>query len=159
MSPLPAAVRGMYFEEFEEGQTILSTGRTVTETDIVNFAGLSADYNEIHINAVFSEATPIGKRIAHGVLGLSIASGLAVLTGVLEGTIIVFREINAWKFVKPIFIGDTVHVVMKVLETKAMPRVGGGQVLLELDLKNQEDVTTQKGTWKVLVMSKPEENE
>lgn len=159
MSPLPPAVRGMYFEEFEVGQTILSTGRTVTETDIVNFAGLSADYNEIHTNAVFSEATPIGKRIAHGVLGLSIASGLAVLTGVLEGTIIVFREISAWKFVKPIFIGDTVHVVLKVLETKAMPRVGGGQVLLELDLKNQEDVTTQKGTWKVLVMSKPKENE
>jgi acyl dehydratase len=157
MSPLPPKVRGMYFEEFEVGQKILSVGRTITETDIVNFAGLSADFNEIHTNTVYSEETPFGQRVAHGLLGLSIASGLAWQTGVLEGTIIAFREINSWKFVKPVYIGDTVHVELEVKDTKAIPRAGGGTVVLQLDVKNQDGVTVMKGDWTTLINSRPEE--
>ncbi len=98
MSPLPPAVRGMYFEEFQVGQRIISRGRTVTESDIVTFAGLSGDYTQIHTDTEFSKNTPYGQRIAHGLLGLSIASGLAMQTGVLEGTVLFFREIVEWKF-------------------------------------------------------------
>jgi len=79
-----------------------------------------------------------------------------VRTGVLEGTVIAFREIVEWKFVKTIFIGDTVRVSLQVLETKAIPRLGGGAVNIELRLLNQNDDVVMKGIWKVLMASKPE---
>jgi len=145
----------MYFEEFQAGQKIISAGRTITEADIVAFAGLSGDFTQIHTDAEYSKNTPAGQRIAHGLLVLSIASGLAAQTGVLEGTVIVFREISEWRFVQPVFIGDTIHVEMDVTETKAMPRVGGGTVAIELKVKNQHDQTVMKGTWTVLMASKP----
>jgi len=157
MSSTRTNPRGMYFEEFEVGQRVVSAGRTVTESDIVNFAGLSGDYNQIHTDAAFSQNSPFGQRMAHGLLGLSIASGLAVQTGVMEGTVIAFREINNWKFIKPIFIGDTIHVVMEILETRPLRRIGGGAIVIELDVKNQNDDTVMKGTWTVLIASKPSE--
>ena len=156
MCPIPSTPRGMYFDEFEVGQRILTAGRTVTEADIVNFAGLSGDYTQIHTDAEFSKNTPVGQRIAHGLLVMSIASGLAAQTGVLEGTVLVFREISNWKFIKAVFIGDTVHVVMNVVQTKAMRRIGGGTVSIELDVKNQDDETVMKGTWVVLMAGRPE---
>lgn len=157
MSPLPPKVRGMYFEEFEVGQKIVSLGRTVTESDIVNYAGISADFNEMHTNAEYSGETPFGQRVAHGLLGLSIASGLAWQTGVLEGTIIAFREINSWRFSKPVYIGDTLHVEIEIKATKAIPRVGGGSVVLTLDVQNQNGETVMKGDWTTLMSSCPEE--
>ncbi len=147
--------RGRYFEEFEVGQKIMTVGRTVTENDIVTFAGLSGDYNQIHTDVEYSKATTYGQRIAHGLLGISIASGLAMRTGILENTVIFFREINNWKFIKSIFIGDTIHVEMEVVETKALPRIGGGSVVITLDVKKQSGETVMKGNWTVLVMSKP----
>ena len=152
-----SAVQGWYFEEFEVGQKITSAGRTIAESDVMNFAGFSGDYNQIHTDAEFAKGTPYGQRIAHGLLGLSIASGLAMRTGVLEGTVIAFREINNWKFIKPVFIGDTIHVEMEVIETKALPRIGGGSIELVLDVKKQTGETVMKGIWTVLVMSKPSE--
>ena len=157
MSLTPSRPRGLYFEEFEPGLRITTPGRTITESDIVGFAGMTGDYNLIHTDAVYSASSPFGQRVAHGLLGLSIASGLGTRTGVLEGTVMAFREINEWKFVKPIFIGDTIHVVMEVTETKAMPRIGGGAVVLKLDVLNQKDEIVMKGAWTVLVMSKPPE--
>lgn len=155
MSTTLSISRGLYFEEFQVGQHIVSTGRTVTENDIVSFAGLSGDYNQIHTNAEFSKNTPFGQRVAHGLLGIAIASGLAMRTGVLEGTTIAFREINEWKFSKPIFIGDTICVDLDVKEVKALPRLGGGSVIIELRVKNQHDEITMKGLWSLLVASKP----
>lgn len=149
---------GLYFEEFEVGQHIISPGRTITETDVVNFAGLSGDFNQIHIDVEYSRNTPFGQRVAHGLLGLAIASGLAVQTGILQRTVVAFREITDWKFIKPIFIGDTIHVEMVVIETKPLRRLGGGAVVIELDVKNQQKETIMKGTWKVLVANKPESN-
>ncbi|PWB52425.1 MAG: dehydratase [Anaerolineales bacterium] len=146
----------MWFEEFIVGQKVISAGRTITEGDIVTFAGLSGDYNQIHTDGEFAKTTPFGQRVAHGLLGLSIASGLAMRTGVLEGTVIAFREINNWKFTNPIFIGDTVHAELNILETKAIPRIGGGSLIIEIALKNQRDEVTMKGTWTALVASKPE---
>jgi acyl dehydratase len=146
----------MYFDEFEAGQRIVTGGRTVTESDIVSFAGLSGDFTAIHTDAEFCKTTPIGQRIAHGLLVISIASGLAAQTGVLEGTVLVFREISNWKFIKPVFIGDTIQVEMNVLETKEFRRIGGGNVTIELDVKNQNDETVMKGNWVVLMALRPE---
>jgi acyl dehydratase len=155
MSTQVNPIHGMYFEEFQVGQRVISLGRTITEADIVHFAGLSGDFNQIHTDAQYSQNTFFGQRVAHGLLGLSIASGLAVQTGVLLGTVIAFREIAEWKFVKPIFIGDTIHVEMEVVETKEMRRLGGGSVVMVIEVKNQQAETVMRGQWKVLVSSKP----
>ena len=155
MTDIPPFSRGLYFEEFEIGQKVTTVGRTVTESDIVAFAGLSGDYNQIHTDAEYSKATQYEQRVAHGLLGISIASGLAMRTGILENTVIFFREINNWKFIKSIFIGDTIHVEMEIVETKALPRIGGGSVVITLDVKKQSGETVMKGNWTVLVMSKP----
>ena len=153
--PFPSAQRGMFFEEFSAGQKVRTAGRTITETDIVSFAGLSGDFNQIHIDATYAKTAGFGQRVAHGLCVLSIASGLVVQTGVMEGTVLAFREINDWKFSLPIFIGDTIHVEMVVLETRAIPRLGGGGVTISLDVRNQDDKSTQKGKWAVLMMSRP----
>ena len=153
MSFLHTSKCGMYFEEYKVGQRIITPGRTLTESDIVTFAGLSGDFNQIHTDAEYSKATPLGQRIAHGLLGLAITSGLMLRTGVMEGTVMAFREINAWKFIQPVFIGDTLHVEMEVVETKPLPRIGGGAVVIAMDVKNQHDETAMKGTWTVLVTS------
>lgn len=149
--------RGMYFEEFEVGQKIVSVGRTITEADIVAFAGLSGDYNQIHTDAEFSKSTPFGQRVAHGLLVLSIASGLSMRTGALEGTTLAFREISEWKFTRPVMPGDTVHVVIEIKKLKAFPRSKAGTVAFELDVRNQRDETVMKGSWVMLVASKAAE--
>jgi acyl dehydratase len=153
--PLPPQQRGMYFEEFAPGQKVVTVGRTVTEADVVSFAGLSGDFNQIHTDAAYAKTTPFGQRIAHGVCVLSIASGLAVQTGIMEGTVLAFREINEWKFSNPAFFGDTIHVEMEVLEVKALPRLGAGNVTLALEVFNQDGKSLQKGKWSVLILAKP----
>ncbi len=147
---------GLYYEEFHTGQEIVTVGRTITESDIVTFAGLSGDFNQLHTDAEFGARSTFGQRIAHGLLGLSITSGLALRTGFLEGTVIAFREINEWKFTKPVFIGDTIHAALTVTETKPYPRLNGGSVTIDFDVRNQKDETVMKGTWTVLVASRPQ---
>jgi len=147
--------QGLYFEEFKVGLSILSAARTVTESDIVSFAGLSGDYNSIHTDAVHASKTIFGQRIAHGLLCMAIASGLANSTGAIEGTTIAFREIRNWKFSQPVFIGDTIHIQMDVTKTTPMPRLNGGTVHLKISVLNQDDVVVMKGTWIVLVESQP----
>ena len=151
----PAPTRGYYFEDFQVGQTIKTAGRTVTEGDIMTFAGLTGDNNQIHTDAEFSKGTQFGERVAHGLLGLSITSGLAWRTGILEGTVMAFREVGDWKFVKPVLIGDTIHADMTVTETKALPRIGGGSVAIHFDVKNQSNETVMRGRWLVLILSRP----
>lgn len=154
MEQLPIR-RGLYFEEFALGQRITTAARTVTEGDVVTFAGLSGDFNQIHTDAEFSKGTPFKQRVAHGLLCVSIASGLAMRTGVLEGTVLAFREINSWKFSRPVFIGDTIHVELHIVDLTPLPRLGGGSVIIELTVKNQRGEVPMKGTWTVLVTSQP----
>jgi len=151
------ARRGLYFEEFEIGQRMSTAGRTITEADVVNFAGVSGDYNLIHTNIVYSADSFYEQRVAHGLLVLSVASGLAMRTGLMEGTVIAWRDIRDWRFSQPVFIGDTVHVELEVVEMKPIPRLGGGQVNLGVKIFNQDGKTVMKGNWGVLMMSMPEE--
>jgi acyl dehydratase len=146
---------GLYFEEFSVGQKIMTGKRTVTDKDIMTFAELTGDNNQIHTDEAFSKAGPFGKRIAHGLLGLSIASGLAWQMGILDGTVIAFREVNEWKFIKPIFIDDSMHADLNITETKALPRIGAGSVVLAVELKNQNEEVCMRGSWTMLVMLKP----
>ena len=145
---------GLYFEEFQLGATFNSRGRTITETDIVNFAGLSGDYNPMHTDAEYASKTMFGERVAHGMLGLSIATGLTYQLGFIEGTVIAFLEVN-WKFRAPIKIGDTVHVESTISDLKDAARMGGGLVTSSMKLVNQRGEITQKGDMILLVAKKP----
>ena len=100
---------GRYFEEFKVGEQIFSPGRTVTEADVVNFAGLSGDFNQLHTDEEYAKETMFGKRIAHGLLGLAITSGLRARTGILDGTGMAFMDLKL-TFKAPIFIGDTLTI-------------------------------------------------
>lgn len=146
--------RGRYFEEFELGDTVASAGRTITEADVVAFAGLSGDYTQIHTNAEYARKAMFGQRVVHGLLGLAVASGLAAQLGFIEGTVLAFRELT-WKFSQPIFFGDTIHVNTTVAELKPMSRLGGGAVTFDVKVINQDDKVVQRGEWVVLVASKP----
>lgn len=146
--------KGLYFEEYQVGQSITSSGRTVTEADVVSFAALTGDWNPLHTDATFAAKHPLGQRVAHGLLGLSIAVGLAVRLGFLEETLLAFREIGDWKFSLPIFLGDTIRMRANIVETRPVPRLNAGMVTLEVEILNQEDKTVQRGTWKVLVKCK-----
>ena len=145
--------RGRYFEEFTLGQVVVSPARTITETDIVNFAGITGDWNPLHTDAEYARGTMFGERIAHGLLILSIASGLAWRLGFMEGTVEAFLGLE-WRFRAPVKVGDTVHLEAEVKETKAMPRLGGGVVVFNVNMVNQQGKSVQKGTWEVLMRSK-----
>ena len=151
--------RGFHFEEFTIGQEMESPARTVTEADVVQFAALSGDYNQLHTDAEYAKETPYGQRIAHGLLGLSIASGLAWRAGFLEGTVQAFLSLT-WRFKAPILIGDAIRLKVKVAKTRPMPSMGGGVIILDVSLLNQGDETVQKGEWTMLIKGRdPERRE
>ena len=145
--------RGLWFEEFVEGLSVETRGRTITEADLVNFAGVSGDFNPMHTDAEFAAITPFGKRVAHGALIFSIATGLTYQLGFLDGTIMAFTGLE-WKFRDPVYIGDTVKVIATVTKTRAMSAMGGGFVTFDVKVMNQSDKVAQKGEWTILVRSK-----
>jgi 3-hydroxybutyryl-CoA dehydratase len=149
-----SGTQGLYFEEFVVGQEIASPARTMTEADIVVFAGLSGDYNPLHTDAEFAKATPYGQRIAHGLLGLAMASGLAARAGFIEGTAQAFMGLN-WKFKLPILIGDTIRLRTKVTRLRPMPSMGGGLAVFEVSVCNQRDEVVQEGEWTLLIKGQP----
>ena len=142
----------IFWEDIEVGAVANSPGRTMTESDIVNFAGLSGDFNVIHTDVEFSEGTPFGKRIAHGLLGLSIASGLIARAPLAEQHRIMAFLGMTWDFRNPIFIGDTIHVEQTVTEKRQTKRPGLGIVISSVKVINQRGETCQEGQWKVMYM-------
>ncbi len=155
MTELTYQSRGRFFEQFEVGDRLVTAARTITEADIVNFAGLSGDFNQIHTDAEFAAKGTFGQRVAHGLLVQSIATGLAVQSGVIEGTVLAFRELVV-KFSLPVFIGDTVHVELEIIDKKALPRLGGGNITMKFGVINQHGKVVQRGEWVMLVKSKGE---
>jgi 3-hydroxybutyryl-CoA dehydratase len=155
MAEMPSA-RGLYFEEFQVGMKSLTDGRTITEADIVNFAGLSGDFNPLHTNAAYAATTPFEQRVAHGALIFSIATGLAYRMRFMEGTGIAFRSIDEWKFSQPVYIGDSIHCEIEVQELKEAKRLGGGLVTMIIRVFNQHGNVVQKGSLTVIIASRAE---
>jgi acyl dehydratase len=146
--------KGLFYEDFEIGMTMRTRGRTITETDIVQFAGLTGDYNPMHTDAEYMKDSMFGQRIAHGMLTLSYAVGQAYQLGFMEGTVLAFRGLDM-KFSLPVFIGDTLHSELTVREKKDAARLGGGMVTIDVKILNQQGKAVQSGTWTVLIASKP----
>ncbi len=141
--------KGLYFEDFKVGEEFVSAKRTITEHDIVEFAGLTGDYNAIHTDTVFTENSIFGERIAHGLLGLSIVSGLAAKLGFTEETTIAWRNIK-WKFKLPIKIMDTIQASYKVGRKKDLGE-NSGVINFDVKVTNQNGQTIQTGSWLIII--------
>lgn len=147
-------LKSMYFEDMQIGDKSISLGRTVTEADIVNFAGLSGDYNSLHTDAEFAKGSIAGQRIAHGMLPYVIASGLFTRTAyslsIMEA-LTAFTEIRSWKFKKPVIIGDTIRVIVELIEKEdSRPESKNGKVVFKRTVLNQSDEVVQEGEWVML---------
>ncbi|MEQ1504813.1 MAG: MaoC/PaaZ C-terminal domain-containing protein [Myxococcota bacterium] len=140
--------RGRYFSEFEVGQVFESPGRTVTEADVVSFAGLSGDYNPLHVDAVFAAKTPFGQRVAHGMLAASISTGLGQLLGIFEGTTLALMA-QTFEYKAPVLFGDTIHLRLTVESVTPSSKGGKGVVLFRSDVVKQDDVVAVGGSWTV----------
>ncbi len=133
----------LYYEDVEVGDEWVSRGRTITEADIVNFAGLSGDYNPLHMDEEFAKRTIFGKRIAHGLLGLAVMSGLSSFYPLMKT--VAFLGIKEWNFKAPIFIGDTIYVKTKVLEKRITSKGDRGIIVWEKKVVNQKGEVVQEG--------------
>jgi len=148
-------ILGKYFEDFKEGMEFLTLGRTMTEADIVNFSGFTGDFNPLHTDAQYASESVFGERIAHGMCGLSMATGLLVRLNIFEGTIVAFYGIDQLRFRAPIKIGDTIHVVAKVIEKKESKKQGEGLVAFQVNVVNQDGTSVMEGVVKTLMKKRP----
>jgi acyl dehydratase len=141
--------RGTWFSEFEVGQEFTSMGRTITEADVVSFAGISGDFNPLHTDQSFAEKTPFGQRIAHGMLSASISTGLGQTLGIFEGTTLALMS-QVFTYKAPVFFGDTIRLRLTVDSVKASSKGGKGTVVFSSDILKQDDTVVVAGSWTVL---------
>jgi 3-hydroxybutyryl-CoA dehydratase len=138
----------LHFEEMEVGDTWTSPARTLLESDITSFAGLTGDFDPLHMDHEYARETPFGKPIAHGLLGLSFVAGLSSQCPAVRT--LAFVSISEWQFRSPMYVGDTVHVVTKVDEKRPHGR-RAGVVTWSRQLINQDGQVVQTGTFKTMV--------
>ncbi len=136
-----------YFDDWSVGEKFTTAGRTITETDVVMFAGMTGDYNELHTNRDFMEKDKqFGQRIAHGLLGLAVSHGLLSRMGFLEKTPIAFLGIESWQFKAPIYLGDTIHADIEVVDKRASrSKNDRGVVKFLLKIVKQDQTVVQEG--------------
>ena len=136
--------RGMYWDDFEIGQTLVTRARTITSTDIVNFACLSGDFNDVHMNWEYCSSTPFGEPIAHGPLIYAVAAGLQYASGINDGTLLAMLGVDKWRLLAPVKHGDTVHMEMTVLDKQATSKPDRGVVRIERRILKQEGTLVQQ---------------
>jgi acyl dehydratase len=144
----------LYFDDLEVGQEWVSGGRTVTEADIVNFAGISGDFNAIHIDREFAATTPYRKPIAHGFGVFCIASGLTVIAPPVRT--VALCSVKEWEFKLPVYAGDTIKMHSKVLEKTLKGRGRRGEVIWSRSIHNQDGKVVQSGLVITLVECRPQ---
>ena len=145
--------RGLTFDQFNLGDVFTSQARTVTETDVVNFAGLSGDFNPLHTDEEFGKSTPFGARIAHGMLVASMATGMANWSGVFEGTTIALME-QVIRYKGAVMFGDTVHLELTVAEKKETSKPNRGIVKFDTAVVNQDRKAVIEGQWTLMMVRK-----
>ena len=141
-------VRSLFYDDFHVGQRFITKARTVTEADVVNFACLSWDHNQLHTDAEYAADTRYGRRIAHGLLGTVMHSGLAYQ--LTEDSIVAFLEMT-WQFKLPIYVGDTIHVEQAVKAMRESTKPDRGILTFEKEIINQRGEVVQTGTTTILL--------
>ena len=143
-----------YLEDLTAGDVFTSAARTITESDVVAFAGLSGDFNPIHTDVEFAKDTPYGQRVVYGLLGLSMLTGLLDRTGLFSGTAIAMLGIRDWTFTAPLFIGDTIRFRLTIGDVRRASSGDRGVVQRYFELMNQRDEVVQKGHIDILVRAR-----
>jgi acyl dehydratase len=146
----------LYFEDVEVGFRFETPSRTVTETDLVNFAGVSGDFNPLHTDERFAANTIYGGRIAHGALVLALATGLRQRAGLFDGTLMGLLEIRTWRFRAPVRIGDTIRVVNEILELRETSKPDRGVMLQRVEVSNQDSEVVAAGEFVMLLRRRPD---
>ena len=146
-------VRGLYFDQIEPGRAFTTPARTITEADIVAFAGISGDYNPMHTDQEYAAGTVFRGRIAHGLLIQSVASGLAWQLGIFDGTIAALTEMVI-RFQSPVSPGDTIRLELAVAEKDPAPSSRRGWVRFNATVRNQRQEVVLAGTWTTLMLRK-----
>jgi acyl dehydratase len=139
-----------YYQDFEVGDKIVTRARTITETDIVLFAAFSGDWYPLHTDVEYAEASPFGGRIAHGMLVLSVGSGLMPLT---EWSIVAFYGMDRVRFVGPTMIGDTIFVEAEVTEKQDKDE-RGGVVTFQQTIKDKKGKEKAVAAFRVFIANK-----
>jgi acyl dehydratase len=145
----------LHFEEVEVGMRFESPARTITEADLVNFSGVSGDFNPLHSDETFASGTLYGRRIAHGMLVLSAVTGLRQRMGVFDGTLMGFLEIRSWRFRRAVFPGDTIRSVTEVAELRETSKPDRGVMVQRIEVLNQDGAVVQDGEFVTLLRRKP----
>ena len=143
-----------YLEDLTAGDVFTSAARTITEGDVVAFAGLSGDFNPIHTDVEFAKETPYGQRVVYGLLGLSMLTGLLDRTGLFSGSAIAMLGIRDWTFTAPLFIGDTIRFRLTIVDVRRSRSGDRGVVQRYFELMNQRDEVVQKGHIDILVRAR-----
>jgi acyl dehydratase len=141
----------LYFEDVEVGFQFDTPRRTITEADLVGFAGVSGDFNPLHTDAVFAAGTIYGSRIAHGALVLSVATGLRQRTGLFDGTLLGLLEIRNWRFLAPVRIGDTIRVRNEVIALEETSKPDRGIMVQRVEVVKQDDAVVQSGEFVLML--------
>lgn len=147
-----------YFEDFHEGAEFSSPGRTITEADVMAFAGLSGDYNPAHTDYEFSRQGAFGRPIAHGLLALIVSAGLADRDGGLDGTAIAMLAVS-WRFAKPVFFGDTIRLKLTVSSRRLTSKGDRGIIVRDVAVINQHGDMVQEGSFTTMVKTRGGEQE
>lgn len=145
----------LYFDDFEVGESFLSPARTITEADVVNFAGLSGDYNALHVDDEYAKNTIFGERVAHGLLGLTISSGLFTRTDLnrrMTPSLLALLGLNSWKFMGPIKMGDTIHLEIEIQNKEVTSKPDRGIVYFKRKVINQKGELIQEGITPMLIL-------
>jgi len=136
------------FDDVQPGQRWVSQGRTVTQSDVSQFASMTGDFNPLHVDHDYAAKSPYRQPIAHGLLGLSWVAGLGSTAPLMKT--VAFTSVRSWEFLAPIFFGDTVHVETVCLEKSNRGRKTG-QIVWDRKLVNQKGQTVQHGQFETLV--------
>lgn len=148
-------VRGRYFEEFEIGAEFTTPARTITQTDIINFACLSGDFNEVHTNFEYCKSTQFGEPIAHGPMVYAVAAGLQYASGLNDGTLLALLQVDGWRMLGPVKHGDTIHMVTKVISKKESSKPDRGTVTFQRRILKQDGSAVQEMTSTYLYRRRP----
>jgi acyl dehydratase len=143
----------LYFEDFKEGDQYVTPGRSITESDVSRFAGLSGDFNPAHTDYEYAKAGPFGAPIAHGLLSLVVAAGLADRDGSLDGSAIALLEI-AWRFRQPVMFGDTIRARLTVISKRVTSKGDRGVLVRKVEVLNQHSSVVQEGSFTTMVWLK-----
>ncbi|RKY21926.1 MAG: dehydratase [Planctomycetota bacterium] len=141
---------GKTFDELSLGQVFLGGPRHVSRADIATFATVSGDHTALHCDDAYAATTPFRGVVAHGVLNLAVATGLAYDTGAFEGTVLAVRSMDV-RFDRPVRPGDELRLRLKVLELDQRPKPDRGRVAFDVQLKNQEGRVVLSGRWSLLI--------